>query len=305
MGCRLPPIILLLLAGCTAPAVQPPPTEEPPGTGAFVTVPDYEGSLALRFELNGKAGTNCTYRQEWVGRPGPGIDYFIIRERDPSHTYGGYSSHSQFVQVGDKVDTRDFSHKGDPFYARVTDNNYTMRWSKEVIVLVFGNLENASEAPMPNVPTLHAGFDCHAPGSVKLLGAGTEVVPISFDRFNSTAAAALPRDAVFLSSKFMVNGTLSATFKAPLVEVRLSGIPLYDLAQVTLTHPNGTEDWTVLPLYLSNPRVGNSGWNHEFFGGPGTYALNINQAQGGSWWGVMMGFDDPMKLVAMLNVTAS
>jgi hypothetical protein len=297
MDYRLPPIILLLFAGCTAPAVQPPPIEETPETGAFVTVPNYEGSLALRFELKGEPGTNCTYRQDWAGRAGPGIDYFIIRERDPGHTYGGYSEHDQVVQVGDRVDTRDFSHKGDAFYARVTDNNYTMRWSKEVIVLVFGNLAPAALAGFPDKPTLYAGFDCHKPDSTRLLGAGTEVVPILFDRFNSTVAARLPRDAVFVSTKFMVNGTLSATFQAPLVEVRLSGIPINDVAQVTLTHPTGKEDWSMLPTVAYQ-------WDHEFMGGPGTYTLDITQLQGNAWWGVMMGFDAPEKLT-MLSVTAA
>jgi hypothetical protein len=95
----------------------------------------------------------------------------------------------------------------------------------------------------------------------------------------------------------MVNGTLSATFQAPLVEVRLSGgFSGNDLAQLTLTHPTGMEDWSVLPTVAYK-------WDHEFMGGPGTYTLNINQAQGETWVGVMMGFDDPAKL-SMLNVTA-
>lgn len=297
MDCRPLILMLLLLAGCTAPVVQPPPAEDPPGTGVFVTVADYEGSLALRFELKGEPGTECTWRQNAVEYLGaPGIEFFIIREGDPSHTYGGYSQHRQFVQVGDQVDTRDFGGKGDAAYSELTNATVTLEWRKEVYVLVFGNLAPSALSPVPGKPTLHAGFDCHKPDSTRLLGAGTEVVPILFDRFNSTAAVAVPRPAAtFLDSRVMVNGTLSATFQSPLVEVRMSGLAGNDLAQVTLTHPNGTEDWTVLPTVAYD-------WDQEFFGGPGTYTLDITQAQGDSWWGVMMGFDAPEKLT-FLNAT--
>jgi hypothetical protein len=277
------PLLFLTLAvsGCAgAPHVNSGARSSPLNEWDYI-LPHQHGAYALRYEISGPKDQECRGHQVWYQANNHyGIDQLVYQEGgDLGGSYGEPAVHAQ---VGPLLDTRDDTGTG------TINVNQTLTFrldpARGAYVSYFGNLTAADPAfaanfNLPNSLELHVR--CPAGTTIKLLGVGTESMPVLLGTLKG-AATASQRER--FGSDVVVQGSASKTFTSAMVSFRLESVSgLNGAGLVMMNHPARQEAW---PMY--------SLLSKEFTDGPGDYSITINDARPeGHFFAIAIGFNPP------------